>query len=140
MLRLFTKVPILFYCHFPDLLLASHKSWAQKLYRMPLDWLEEKTTGMASVIVVNSQFTAGVFKETFKTIEVQPQILYPSLSFESFDKPLTTTMTVEKVLGLSTKPAFIYLSINRYERKKNLGLALKAFGEKNESNFVFILI
>ena len=107
---------------------------------MPLDWLEEKTTGMASVIMVNSLFTAGVFKETFRTIEVQPQILYPSLSFESFDKPLTTTMTLEKVLGLSTKPAFVYLSINRYERKKNLGLALEAFGEKTESNLVFILI
>ena len=33
------------YCHFPDLLLIQRKSYLNKLYRAPLDWLEEPTTG-----------------------------------------------------------------------------------------------
>ena len=37
---------VLFYCHFPDMLLTQRKSFFKKLYRFPLDWLEEYTTGM----------------------------------------------------------------------------------------------
>ena len=48
---------ILFYCHFPDMLLTQRKSFLKKLYRAPIDWLEEKTTGMAHTVLVNSQFT-----------------------------------------------------------------------------------
>jgi len=36
---------ILFYCHFPDQLLAVPGSWLKKLYRVPVDLLEEITTG-----------------------------------------------------------------------------------------------
>lgn len=38
---------ILFYCHFPDLLLATRGGPLRALYRAPLDWLEETSTGMA---------------------------------------------------------------------------------------------
>lgn len=38
---------VLFYCHFPDLLLASRTGRLRALYRAPLDWLEEASTGMA---------------------------------------------------------------------------------------------
>jgi len=34
-----------FYCHFPDKLLAARKTWIKKLYRLPLDLAEELTTG-----------------------------------------------------------------------------------------------
>lgn len=43
-----SKAKILFYCHFPDQLLTKRQSFAKKLYRVPLDWLEEQTTGMAN--------------------------------------------------------------------------------------------
>jgi hypothetical protein len=36
---------ILFYCHFPDKLLSSHDSLLKNIYRTPIDWLEETTTG-----------------------------------------------------------------------------------------------
>ena len=39
------KARIVFYCHFPDLLLTQRKSILKKIYRAPLDWLEEVTTG-----------------------------------------------------------------------------------------------
>lgn len=51
------KSKVIFYCHFPDMLLTQRKSFLKKLYRKPLDWLEEKTTGMADVVLVNSKFT-----------------------------------------------------------------------------------
>ena len=52
---------MLFYCHFPDLLLTKRQSFLKKLYRTPIDWLEEKTTGMADCIVVNSNFTGVIW-------------------------------------------------------------------------------
>nr|SVE75125.1 EOG090X069M [Daphnia dolichocephala] len=125
-LRLFTSIPVLFYCHFPDLLLASHRTWIQKLYRAPLDWMEEKATGMATTTVVNSHFTAGVFRDTFKSIRRRPGVLYPSLNFQSFDRESRGDLS--SVIGTQKIVDFVYLSINRYERKKNLGLAIKAFG------------
>jgi alpha-1,3/alpha-1,6-mannosyltransferase len=48
---------VLFYCHFPDMLLTKRESLLKKLYRIPIDWMEEKTTGMADCILVNSKFT-----------------------------------------------------------------------------------
>jgi len=32
----------------------------KSLYRIPIDWIEEKTTGMADVVLVNSKFTGNV--------------------------------------------------------------------------------
>ncbi|XP_076996328.1 alpha-1,3/1,6-mannosyltransferase ALG2 [Tamandua tetradactyla] len=117
---------ILFYCHFPDLLLTRRDSVLKRLYRAPIDWVEEYTTGMADCIVVNSQFTAGVFKDTFKSLSyVNPNVLYPSLNVASFDSAVP-----EKLDDLVPKEKeFVFLSINRYERKKNLPLALEALVE-----------
>jgi alpha-1,3/alpha-1,6-mannosyltransferase len=81
--------------------------------------------------VVNSHFTAGVFCDTFKSIRRRPQVLYPSLNFESFDRECVNSLS--SVIGTDKKVDFVYLSINRYERKKNLGLAIKAFGKDNWS-------
>ncbi|XP_072172780.1 alpha-1,3/1,6-mannosyltransferase ALG2-like [Diadema setosum] len=116
---------ILFYCHFPDLLLTKRQSFLKKLYRAPIDWLEEKTTGMADCIVVNSNFTAETFKQTFSTLsDVQPEVLYPSLNFSAFN---ATIEPAGDLIPSGVKTLF--LSINRYERKKNLGLAIEAMGE-----------
>lgn len=55
------KTKILFYCHFPDLLLTERKSKLKRIYRFFIDWLEEKTTGMADLVLVNSQFTGNKY-------------------------------------------------------------------------------
>lgn len=55
-LKLF-DVKVLFYCHFPDMLLTKRESILKKWYRAPIDWVEERTTGMADLVLVNSQFT-----------------------------------------------------------------------------------
>uniref|UniRef100_A0A4W5KHK7 ALG2 alpha-1,3/1,6-mannosyltransferase n=1 Tax=Hucho hucho TaxID=62062 RepID=A0A4W5KHK7_9TELE len=43
---------VLFYCHFPDQLLTQRGSALKKLYRAPIDRLEELTTGMADMVRV----------------------------------------------------------------------------------------
>lgn len=60
LLQWFLGVPVLFYCHFPDCLLANPRSTLHRLYRWPIHHLEESTTGMADEIVVNSRFTQGM--------------------------------------------------------------------------------
>lgn len=116
---------VIYYCHFPDQLLSLPGSALKSLYRAPINWIEEKTTGLADVILVNSHFTCNVFARTFKSIHTTPDILYPSINTESFDQDIATTY--EDVLGKDLpKDKFTFLSINRYERKKNIILAITA--------------
>ena len=81
-------------------------------------------TGMADIVLVNSNFTAETFVSTFTSLRSnRPRVLYPSLNFLSFDTPVAEEET--KDLIPPTAKA-VFLSINRYERKKNLNLALEA--------------
>lgn len=118
-----TGAKILFYCHFPDQLLTERKSFLKRAYRWPIDKVEELTTGMAHQVLVNSKFTATKFHETFKSLSrVHPTVLHPSLNFSAFDQepePLT--------VAIPNTVCCLFLSINRYERKKNLLLAIEAF-------------
>lgn len=122
------KKKVLFYCHFPDQLLTERRSLLKRLYRAPIDRLEEFTTGLADLIVVNSKFTADIFKQTFPNLaEIQTDVLYPSLNTSTFDKK------VKDLDGLIPEHRrFLFLSINRYERKKNLPLALQALAALKE--------
>lgn len=130
---------ILFYCHFPDMLMAPQEGSAlRKWYRYPLNWAEEFTTGKADVILVNSKFTRRIFKDTFRSIEVMPAVLYPSLNTKYFDDTVVTSDSDTNDLQLRNE-SIVFLSINRYERKKNISLALNAFKELekhvSKSNF-----
>ncbi|CAI4232729.1 unnamed protein product [Auanema sp. JU1783] len=121
--RLFSKAPLIFYCHYPDLLLTKRESRLKSFYRYYLDSLEEYSTGKADIICVNSKFTAGVFRETFKSLKDKPvQVLYPSLNNKFFDE-----IPVEKVDCIPNRAKFVFTSLNRYEIKKNVGLAIEAF-------------
>jgi len=122
--------PTLFYCHFPDLLLSKGRSGLKGIYRYPLDWLEQFSTGLADIIFVNSGFTKQIFFKTFKRLsKVRPRILYPSLNTNYFDITVGT-----KPSELQAKSKGFFLSINRYERKKNVGLALHAYAELSEAS------
>ncbi|KAH9723124.1 GDP-Man:Man(1)GlcNAc(2)-PP-Dol alpha-1,3-mannosyltransferase [Citrus sinensis] len=115
-LKLRSSTKVLFYCHFPDLLLAQHTTFLRRLYRKPIDFVEELTTGMADMILVNSKFTANTFANTFKKLHargIRPAVLYPAVNVDQFDKPHSYKLN--------------FLSINRFERKKNIDLALSAF-------------
>eukprot|EP00056_Hartaetosiga_gracilis_P008442 m.120925 g.120925 ORF g.120925 m.120925 type:complete len:376 (-) comp12918_c0_seq3:2227-3354(-) len=120
-----SSAKVLFYCHFPDQLLTQRESFWKGLYRKPIDKLEEATTGMADVLMVNSNFTRKIYFETFHSLRnTQPHIVYPSLNFESFDRVSYDEEDANQLVA-SERP-MIFLSINRFERKKNLLLAIEA--------------
>jgi len=112
------RTPIVFYCHFPDKLLASRSSWIRTLYRMPFDAIEELATACADTILCNSEFTRGVFRSNFRRLQSVLKddlgVLHPATKFEIGKSPPDLT-----------QPG-TFLSINRYERKKNIGLAIRA--------------
>ncbi|CDO92126.1 unnamed protein product [Kluyveromyces dobzhanskii CBS 2104] len=120
---------VLFYCHFPDQLLAKRGSLLKKLYRIPFDKLEQFTMRIADVILVNSNFTKGVFARTFRSLVVDPKVVYPCVNLEEEEVLPIDTDLVQKVIKNDDK---YYLSINRYERKKNIELAINAFAQSNE--------
>ncbi len=83
---LLPRTQLLFYCHFPDMLLTQRASLVKKLYRAPLDWLEEVSTGTAHLLLVNSKFTRGVFDATFRRLHargIEPGVLYPCVAIPS---------------------------------------------------------
>lgn len=69
---------VLFYIHFPDKLLAKPEGLVKKLYRAPFDYLEERTTDAADILVCNSKFTASMVARHFASIRRKPSILYPT--------------------------------------------------------------
>ncbi|KAI9085953.1 hypothetical protein K1719_032030 [Acacia pycnantha] len=117
-LKLKKSAKVVFYCHFPDLLLAQHTTFLRRMYRKPIDYIEEITTGMADLILVNSKFTASTFANTFKHLDargIRPAVLYPAVNVDQFNEPNSFK--------------FNFLSINRFERKKNIELAISAFAK-----------
>ena len=71
-------------------------------------------------------FSAEVFKTTFKSLSNHsPEVLYPIPDFTSFNLPVDESSN--DLIPKQKKSVF--LSINRYERKKNLGLALQALSK-----------
>lgn len=115
---------VVFYCHHPDKLLTTEGGFLKKIYRAPLNWLEELTTARADKVLVNSKYTARVYQDAFQRIKDVPDICYPSINTEFFNS--TIPKPLKDIVPLGTDK-FIFLSINRYERKKNLQLALRAF-------------
>jgi alpha-1,3/alpha-1,6-mannosyltransferase len=111
------------------------------------------------MIAVNSKFTCSVFKREFPNISGSPKVLYPGIRLEAYDKELVKDASVEKLTRFSfwsivTIPLLtcirlcsdkrIVLSINRFERKKNINLAVSSFArlksKKNDSSKPLILV
>ncbi|KAI1171669.1 hypothetical protein F4777DRAFT_582712 [Nemania sp. FL0916] len=119
---LYPRGRIFFYCHFPDLLLAQgRQKWWKRMYRVPFDMWEQWSMSFADAIAVNSNFTKGVVSRTWPTLARQKQlyIVYPCVDTET-----KTKAADEKPLWGGMK---FVLSINRFERKKDIALAIKAF-------------
>lgn len=122
-LRLFNH-RVLFYCHFPDQLLALRGGLLKKLYRVPFDFFETWSTNLADIIVVNSNFTKSMFKKTFGGMASQdPEVIYPCVDTSvSFDE--SEPSVFEAIKGKS-----VLLSVNRFERKKDIALALDSYNK-----------
>ncbi|POM78556.1 Alpha-1,3-mannosyltransferase [Phytophthora palmivora] len=114
--------PVLFYGHFPDKLLCirSNSPW-KRMYRVPLDYLEEITTAASDIIVANSKFSRGVFQEVFPRLQSKKLgVLYTPVDVNAYRS--TAEADVERESDL-------FVSLNHFERKKNMSLAIQTLME-----------
>jgi alpha-1,3/alpha-1,6-mannosyltransferase len=112
-LRRLTAAPVLFYCHFPDRLLAPAPVGWRRVYRVPIDRLEEHGLAGADCVLVNSAFTAQVFRRTFPRLPA-PDVLRPAVD-PSVHQPFAPPSAGRRVLAIS-----------RLIPDKNLELAVAA--------------
>lgn len=116
-----------FYCHFPDQLLlqrSGSKSFFNQLYRAILNSLEELTMSTADLMVVNSKFTRDTVLKTFSTFQddqMNIPVLYPALDLSSS----SASKNNDALLPKTTQSPVV--SLNRFERKKNVLLLLYAY-------------
>eukprot|EP00903_Cladosiphon_okamuranus_P011026 g10414.t1 len=138
------------------LLCVRRGSLLKRAYRWPLDFLEELTTGCASSVAVNSKFTAGIFREAFPRLAQAflpdagrdadgmagghgdkteaPRGDAPrggaggKKVLRVLCPPTDVGVYAERERNDSPSPSKMgpVVSLNRFERKKNLPLAVEA--------------
>lgn len=120
---------ILFYCHFPDQLLARRDEGgsllrlAKQLYRFPFDWFEGWALSASDRVVANSKFSRGVVRQVFGADKLgDVEVVYPCV-----DTDAKSTIPESTPPGPLWGGKKILLSINRFERKKDMGLAIRAY-------------
>ena len=144
---------VIYYCHFPDKLLtrnsvngdiiAAQSTTTSKkrfqnvvsgVYRIVMDRLEEWTMSYADLICVNSNFTKEEVLRVFpalhdkiSTCSMYLQVLYPAIDLSKFIEPDFTwkRMLVEQKDSKRIKAPIV--SLNRFERKKNIEVLLHAY-------------
>jgi len=158
----YTDAATLYYCHFPDKLLKrqqqeskKHSGALTKLYRGFMNAIEEWAMNCADVVAVNSQFTRTIVRTAFPHLERRRQqqegegtdrrewsseaslpVLYPAFDGSSLDEyrhqqgkgggSNNNTMIIDK--------EYMVVSLNRYERKKNIGVFLEALAWVRDNN------
>ena len=116
------KAKVMFYCHYPDKLLAPKGGLLRRLYRflprfipplflishgrVPFDSAEEHCTLSAHAVVVNSKFTKTVFMRAFPAAKREPGVLYPCVTLAPSPKP--DGEVLKQLRGRT-----VFLSINR---------------------------
>lgn len=154
-LKIILATRVVYYCHFPDKDISnsiamqrahargeSGPSVLRKLYRIPFDLFEEGTTDYSDKILVNSEFTSAQFVKSFFRLRRQPRVCYPGVEMDQFkpervEQALKKLETEAKQMGDPIRGSIAkfckdeskttLLSINRFEAKKNVALALEAF-------------
>ncbi|KAJ5218694.1 uncharacterized protein N7498_000793 [Penicillium cinerascens] len=120
---------ILFYCHFPDQLLARRNEGgsllrlAKLLYRYPFDWFEGWAMSASDRVVANSNFSRGVVRSVFGTEKLgDVEVVYPCVDTNT-GLAAPETKAADALWGGKK----ILLSVNRFERKKDMALAIRAY-------------
>lgn len=124
------KEKVIYYCHHPDLLASTPGGKLKQIYRKPIDWLELKATAQADIILVNSEYTASVFRKTFPEITQTIRIVYPTIA-TSYQKAVEHLKGVKGITELvpqikSKENTVTFLSVNRFHPAKKLELAILA--------------
>lgn len=107
------RVPVVFYCHFPDLLLRPPSRGIVSLYRAPIDALEARGMARADVVLVNSRFTQSETARVFP--KIQTEILYPGID----------PRTYCDIQPVADREQIVVACVNRFQREKNASLAIE---------------
>jgi alpha-1,3/alpha-1,6-mannosyltransferase len=135
LLRLRFKV--FFYSHWPDAMLCVDRqsSW-KRVYRFFLDLYEEFTMLFPNEIAVNSKYTQQIYINHFKLLgkfREPPTVIYPCIDVSHYVKKNFTKKDLWSIRGLQDLKSQdvtklkVMVSLNRYELKKNVMLALKSY-------------
>lgn len=110
LLRRWTRARLVYYCHFPDRLLAPVRP-GLGAYRRAIDRLEERGIAAADRVLVNSRFTARRLVEAYPRLAGPiPQVVYPGVG------PMPPAGPPEPLL----------VAVGRFDPAKNLALAVDA--------------
>jgi alpha-1,3/alpha-1,6-mannosyltransferase len=92
------------------------------LYRQPFDWLEQWSMSFADAVAVNSGFTKGVVSKVWPQLAKNKnlEVVYPCVHIR--EKKLE-----EEDEATMWRGKDIILSINRFEAKKDIELAIRAY-------------
>jgi alpha-1,3/alpha-1,6-mannosyltransferase len=108
--------------------------WALKgLYRYPFDWFEGWAMSASDKVVANSNFTRGVVSQVFGSDRLgDVKIVYPCVDTNETPaikkKDSENLNEEETIIGKNLWGGMkILLSINRFERKKGIDLAIRAY-------------
>ena len=104
---------LVYYCHYPDQLLAPARRGWYRAYRWPLDAVEGPSMRAADLVLVNSAYTA---RAAARLGVGDAEILYPGVPVEPYGA--TPDLTGDE----ST-----WLVISRFDPRKNQALAVAAF-------------
>ncbi|KAK8846831.1 hypothetical protein IAR55_005919 [Kwoniella newhampshirensis] len=164
LLRFMSGTRVVFYCHFPDKLLSGgweinvdakgqegmstverktgtgSVSVAKRLYRWPIDKLEEVTTGQSDVVLSNSKFTSRVYARAFPSLaQRSPRVVYPCVDIKAYQpserKGKGEAKVDDAVKQISSdRPTIV--SFNRFEAKKNVGLAIRTYARLGSDKLI----
>jgi alpha-1,3/alpha-1,6-mannosyltransferase len=109
------RAKIVYYCHFPDQLLAPARRGLRRLYRWPLDRLEGPAMRMGDLVLANSRFTA---EAVARLGGGTPEVVYPGVDLE-----------VHAAVPELTGHESLLLVVCRFDPRKNLALAVEAFAQ-----------
>lgn len=141
-----SKSRILFYSHFPDQLLSRRDEkpallrLLKRIYRYPFDWIEKWTISASDKVVANSDFSRDVAKRVFGNRLADIGVVHPCVKTGA--DPISQNCIWDSQTDVSGRKGLwgekkLLLSINRFERKKNIALALRAYdalGEERRKN------
>jgi alpha-1,3/alpha-1,6-mannosyltransferase len=106
------RAKLVYYCHYPDQLLAPARHGFYRLYRAPLDALEGPAMKTADRLLVNSQFTAQAVAAMGGG---EAEVVHPGVDVEAY-------AGVPDLRGDET----LLLVVCRFDPRKNQALAIEA--------------
>ena len=127
-----TSARLLYFGHFRDVRVTRppREGWYE-WYRGPLDRWETRGLAAADRIVVNSRFTAALFRDAFPQLASAPLVVvHPGVTAPA--RPIGRAEGQRYKSPAVADDAIVVLAMGRFDANKNLPLALHAFDAARE--------